>query len=116
MAIKNTARYMANSPMLTSWARQMMSRMWDVTDKFPWLSTRVVSNMLNATKDIDDEEERKATLNELYRAALPIAQNNDRLDERDEILNQKAYEISQMQDWDQKNMQITALKLWDLSN
>jgi hypothetical protein len=54
--------------------------------------------MLNATKDIDDEEERKATLNELYRAALPIAQNNDRLDERDEILNQKAYEISQMQD------------------
>ena len=116
MAIKNTARYMANSPMLTPWARQMMSRMWDVTDKFPWLSTRVVSNMLNATKDIDDEEERKATLNELYRAALPIAQNNDRLDERDEILNQKAYEISQMQDWDQKNMQITALKLWDLSN
>jgi hypothetical protein len=63
------------------------------------------------TEDIDDEEEKKATRNELYRAALPIAQNYDRLDERDEILNRKAYEVSQMQDGEQKNTQITALKL-----
>lgn len=116
MAIKNTARFISNSPLLSTWARQMASKVWEATDKFPWLSTRVVSNILNSTKDIDDEEERKATVNELYRAALPIAQNNDKLDERDEILNRKAYEISQMQSGDQKNMQITALKLGDLSN
>lgn len=116
MAIKNTARFISNSPLLSTWARQIASKVWEATDKFPWLSTRVVSNILNSTKDIDDEEERKATINELYRAALPIAQNNDKLDERDEILNRKAYEISQMQSGDQKNMQITALKLGDLSN
>ena len=115
MAIKNTARLMSTNPLLSTWARQMMNKMWDVTDKYPWLSTRQVSNLISMTEDIDDEEEKKATRNELYRAALPIAQNYDRLDERDEILNQKAYEVSQMQDWEQKNAQITALKLWDLA-
>lgn len=116
MAIKNTAQAMLNnSPFLTKWTRQMLWAVSKATEQYQWLSTRQVSNLLNMTKDIEDEEERKATRNELYRAALPIAQNYDRLDERDEILNQKAYEVSQMQDWEQKNMQITALKLWDLA-
>ncbi len=115
MAIKNTAQAMLNnSPYLMKWQKQMLWAMSKATEQYKWLPTYMVSNILNATKDMD-EDEKKATRNELYRAALPIAQNNDKLDERDKLLNDKAYEISQMQNWQEKNMQITAFKLEDLA-